>query len=62
MMSLLAPRLVRLMTSTQSLKFDDCENKWVDESSSVDYGEANGDCEMMKEEMERLREENNILQ
>ncbi|KAJ0229351.1 Protein NETWORKED 3A [Hirschfeldia incana] len=39
---------------------DDCENKWVNESSSVDYGEANGDCVMMKEEMERLSEENKV--
>ncbi|KAF8111567.1 hypothetical protein N665_0074s0095 [Sinapis alba] len=42
---------------------DDGENKRVDEgeidgeSSSVDYG---GNCEMMKEEIERLREENKV--
>ncbi|KAF3497642.1 hypothetical protein DY000_02058299 [Brassica cretica] len=40
---------------------DDGENKWLDEgeSSPVDYGEANENYQMMmKEEIERLREEN----
>ncbi|CAN6909023.1 unnamed protein product [Brassica oleracea] len=41
---------------------DDGENKWLDEgeSSPVDYGEANENYQMMKEEMERLREENSF--
>ena len=41
---------------------DDGENKWLDEgeSSPVDYGEANENYQMMKEEMERLREENKV--
>lgn len=50
---------------------DDGERKWVDEgeidgiveekeSSQVDYGEDNGNCEMVKEEIERLREENKV--
>ncbi|XP_010482112.1 PREDICTED: protein NETWORKED 3A-like [Camelina sativa] len=51
---------------------DDGERKWVDdegeingiveemESSQVGYGEDNGDYEMMKEEIERLREENKV--
>lgn len=50
---------------------DDGERKWVDEgeidgivaemeSTQVDYGEDNGNYEMMKEEVERLREENKV--
>ncbi|CAH2039022.1 unnamed protein product [Thlaspi arvense] len=46
---------------------DDGETKWVDdgiveetEPPQVDRCEANGDYEMMKEEMERLREENKV--
>ncbi|KAF2545329.1 hypothetical protein F2Q70_00019279 [Brassica cretica] len=38
---------------------DDGEDKWVDDEGEMD-GEASGDYGMMKEEVERLREENKV--
>ncbi|KAJ4872502.1 Protein NETWORKED 3A [Raphanus sativus] len=42
---------------------DDGEDKWVDDDEGEtddNYGEANGDDGIMKEEIERLREENKV--